>query len=210
MLHAEKEAKRPSGKYAWSPKLPEAGLLARYWNLRLKELDSGISLTSAICRLQQRLRSLHILVVDDLGNDKAIITTRWKASLASLKKIRISAYDYRAMHLHSTLAVYQELDLQGADNTAAKKAKIRRILQLLNTEQMRKPFRAIHCSMSSKRSVGLSKLFVPVGVKNIQVAAKFCQPDGSLTKANLIKMAQSDKSSKKKTRNLFYVLPLCS
>lgn len=43
---------------------------------------------------------------------------------------------------------------------------------------------------------GLLKLFVPVGVKrNPQVAAKFCQPDESLTKANLIQMAQSDKLS---------------
>jgi hypothetical protein len=94
MLHAEKEAKRPSGRYEWSPKLREAGLLARYWNLRLKELDSGTSLTYALCRLKQRLRSLHILVVDELGNEKAGITTQWKASLASLKEIRNSAHDY--------------------------------------------------------------------------------------------------------------------
>ena len=37
MLHAERQAKRPSGKFAWSPKLREAGLLAHYWNLRLQE-----------------------------------------------------------------------------------------------------------------------------------------------------------------------------
>ena len=30
MLHAEKQARRPSGQYAWSPKLREVGLLARY------------------------------------------------------------------------------------------------------------------------------------------------------------------------------------
>ena len=60
MLHAEKEAKRPSGKYAWSPKLREAGLLARYWHLRLKALDSGkpSNVLSAITRLTQRLQSL--------------------------------------------------------------------------------------------------------------------------------------------------------
>ena len=33
MLHAEKCAKRPGGKYSWSPKLREAGLLTRYWHL---------------------------------------------------------------------------------------------------------------------------------------------------------------------------------
>jgi hypothetical protein len=33
MLHAKKLARRPAGKYAWSPKLQEAGLLAQYWHL---------------------------------------------------------------------------------------------------------------------------------------------------------------------------------
>jgi hypothetical protein len=31
MLHAEKQTRCPAGKYAWSPKLREAGLIARYW-----------------------------------------------------------------------------------------------------------------------------------------------------------------------------------
>jgi hypothetical protein len=36
MLHAEKTAKRPSGKYVWSPELRKHGLLTRYWRLRLR------------------------------------------------------------------------------------------------------------------------------------------------------------------------------
>ncbi len=65
MLHAEKEAKRPAGKYAWSPKLRESGLLARYWNLRLAEMEKGTSMISALTRLKHRLQSLCISVVDD-------------------------------------------------------------------------------------------------------------------------------------------------
>ena len=41
MLHAEKMSRRPAGKYAWSPKLREAGLVARYWHLRLREIERG-------------------------------------------------------------------------------------------------------------------------------------------------------------------------
>ncbi|KAI2493431.1 hypothetical protein MHU86_21130 [Fragilaria crotonensis] len=196
MIHAEKEAKRPSGKYAWSPKLREAGLLTRYWNLRLKELESRSSLAFVIARLKQRLGSLNISLVDDEGNDMPKVKAKWKESIAVLKKIRNSAFDYRAEHLHSNLAMYQALEPQGNANITANQGKIRRILQLLNTEQMRKPFRAIHCSMSTtSHGAGLSKLFVPVGVRKPKVASKFCQPDGSLTKANLIQMAQSDKTS---------------
>lgn len=177
------------------PKLCEAGLLTRYWNLRLKELESGSSLGFAISRLKQRLSSLNIVLADASGNDVTDVKTKWKESLSILKKIRNSAFDYRAEHLHSNLAMYQALDPQGNDNIAANHGKIRRILQLLNTEQMRKPFRTIHSSMSTTRLVGLSKLFVPVGGRNQNVASKFCQPDGSLSKANLIQMAQSDKTA---------------
>jgi hypothetical protein len=195
MLHAEKEAKRPSGKYAWSPKLREAGLLARYWNLRLKALDSGTQMSSVLSRLRQRLQSLHILLVDELGDTLALVKTKWKEAMATLKKVRNSAFDYRATHLHSNLEMYQSLPITGRDNAAANNNKIRRIRQLLNTEQMRKPFRAIRSSTSAARPAGLSKLFVPVSVKNNQVAAKYCQPDGTLSKANLIQMAQADKLS---------------
>ncbi|KAI2498235.1 hypothetical protein MHU86_16262 [Fragilaria crotonensis] len=112
MIHAEKEAKRPSGKYAWSPKLREAGLLTRYWNLRLKELESRSSLAFVIARLKQRLGSLNISLVDDEGNDMPKVKAKWKESIAVLKKIRNSAFDYRAEHLHSNLAMYQALEPQ--------------------------------------------------------------------------------------------------
>ena len=60
---------------------------------------------------------------------------------------------------------------------------------------MRKPFRAIHSMVTPLRGGGLSKLFVPSGIKNKKVAAKYCEPDGSITRSALIKMAQSDKHS---------------
>jgi hypothetical protein len=59
---------------------------------------------------------------------------------------------------------------------------------------MHKPFRAIHCCVHSSR-LWLAKLFVPIKTKNLKVAAKFCQPDGSLTKDNLIAMVLADKTS---------------
>ena len=41
MLSAENTVKRPTGKHIWSPKLREHGLLTRYWQLRLRELECG-------------------------------------------------------------------------------------------------------------------------------------------------------------------------
>jgi hypothetical protein len=60
---------------------------------------------------------------------------------------------------------------------------------------MRKPFRGIHSLLSSAHGGGLSKLFVPSGIKNKKVAARYCSADGRVTREQLIKMAQSDKHS---------------
>jgi hypothetical protein len=195
MLHAEKEAKRPAGKYAWSPKLREAGILTRYWHLRLKELESGQSFLRVLSGIRHRVSSLHIPLSDELGSDSALVKIRWKEQLANLKTIRNAAYDYRVVHLHSTLAIYQALDPEGSSAKAANKIKIQRIIRLINIERMRKPFRAIHIAVSTARSAGLTKLFVPIKATNPHVAAKFCQPDGSLTHDNLISMAQYDITS---------------
>ena len=196
MLYAEKQSRRPAGKYAWSPKLREAGLLARYWNLRLREIDRGICLRVPISALSKRLRKLGLSVIDDHTSDAPTVKSRWKDAIKELKTIRSLAYDHRAVHLASTLSYYENLtgDDENYDEAAIKE-KIKRIKRLLNVESMRKPFRTIHASISSFQSGGLSKLFVPVRVKNSKVAARFCNPDGTLTSSNLIAMAQSDKTS---------------
>ena len=87
MIHAEKETKRPSTKYAWSLKLREAELLVRYWHLRIRELETGPSLlTATILRTQQRLRTLQISLYDNLGNNGTkLVKIKWKESIATLK-----------------------------------------------------------------------------------------------------------------------------
>ena len=199
MLHAEREAKRPAGKYAWSPKLREAGLLARYWHLRLREIESSHVLPHALVRLKRRIRELSIHLDDDLSDNDGIVRARWKGALSVLKKIRNDAYDYRVVHLTSTLEIYRNhsktIDSKDKAGRLANKVKIQRIIRLLHIESMRKPFRSIHASMAGRQSGGLSKLFVPIRAANPKVAARFCQPDGSLTAENLISMAQADKHS---------------
>ena len=259
MLHAEKQAKRGTGKYAWSPKLREAGLLARYWHLRLRAAQKGIDLRLTIARLVQRIKSLNIVfdanvfvsdtatgtaddTIDrtDTGTangttvqgvtvrtgtetftgdtstgtdtdnasgtatatapDPNIITelkARWKTAIKLLRKVRDAAYDHRAVHLKATLVQYTNMKFNDDEESEAaeNKIKIRRIQQLINIENMRKPFRAIHSSVTPGHGGGLSKLFVPSGVKDKKVAARFCSPDGTVNRSQLIKMAQSDKLS---------------
>ena len=256
MLHAEKLAKRITGKYAWSPKLCKAGLIARYWNLRLREVQKGIDLRVAIDQVVKRIKSLNIVFDNtvnrirtgtgtgngtgngtgtgtgtgtdtgtgtgtgngtgtehntdtsnnhdtgagtdtDTGTDAPTIEERWKASIKVLRKIRDTAYDPRAVHLKTTLEQYMSLKFNDDEESEADEnvSKIRRIHQLINIESMQKPFRAIHSSVTPGNGGGLSKLFVPSGVKDKNIAARYCSPDGSVNCAQMIKMAQSDKHS---------------
>ena len=218
MLHAEKMAKRITGKYAWSPKLREAGLMARYWNLRLREEQKGIDLKVAIAQFVKRIKSFNIVFDDTVtrtatgtgaGNGAGTeqttcagtgtntdhehdtgtgtdtdpdsstgtgsrtdtahptIKERWKVAIKLLRKVRDTAYDHRAVHLKATLAQYMSMQFTDDEESESdeNKIKIRRIQQLINIENMRKPFRAIHASVTPGHGGGLSKLFVPSGVK---------------------------------------------
>ena len=206
MLHAEKQAKQNTGKYSWSPKLREAGLLARYWHLRLRVAQRGTDLRIAIARLLQRIKSLNIVFDShESCTDVPTIKTRWKDAIKLLRTVREKAYDHRAVHLQAILAHYSNLqfaeDESGADEN---KTKIARIRQLISIENMRKPFRNVHSMVTTFKGGGLSKLFVPSGVKDAQVAARYCAPGGTVSQAQLIQMAQADKYSVEYTTILDY------
>lgn len=80
---------------------------------------------SVLSRLKQHLKSLYVSVADNsTAYDFANVKTKWKESMAALKKIRSSAFDYRAEHLHSHLEMYQALNPpQGSDNSVANQKK---------------------------------------------------------------------------------------
>ena len=73
---------------------------------------------------------------------------------------------HRVVHLKATsLAQYtsRKFSEDQESEVDINKAKNRRIRELINTENMRKPFRAIHSSVTPGHGGGLSKLFVPFG-----------------------------------------------
>ena len=142
MLHAERQAKRPSGKYAWSPKLREAGLLARYWNLRLKEVEKTRCLRVPIAALVLELKSLNIVLIDELGSDATLLKAKWQASAANLRHVRETAYEHRAVHLIATLTHYHNLTFKDDQDSEKEenRNKIARIQRLINIEKMRKSF----------------------------------------------------------------------
>jgi hypothetical protein len=146
------------------------------------------------------MKSLNIArPVDDAGSDESDIKRQWKTAIKTLRTVRDAAFDHRAVHLRATLTQYitQNEAIDDIDNEEFEetKKKITRIRRLINTENMRKPFRSIHASMPSLHHGGLDNLYVPSGIKSHKVAAKFCDPDRSVDYLQLIQMATSDKYS---------------
>ena len=145
MLHSEKSAKRPAGKYAWSPKLREAGLLARYRHLRLREVQKGYCLSTPISALKTRLKNLQVQLDDNQTSAVEAITIRWKAALKDFREVRASSFDHRAVHLKTTLTHYEN-----QASSSEIKEKIKRIKRLINIDYMRNPFRQVNVRSHSR------------------------------------------------------------
>jgi hypothetical protein len=200
MLHAEKAAKKPSGKYVWSPELRKHGLLTRYWRLRLRKVTTGQPyLSLQIHQLRLRLSQLSIDVSDNDSNAISYITKQWKLELKNLQTIRKAAYEYRTIHLDRVIHQYQEqLSLLPPDDTASIsgiRKKIKRVERIISNEQMRKPFRIIQSATTPTHHGGLTKLFVPTHAINQKAASRFSNSDGTLTRDQLWALARSDKNA---------------
>lgn len=141
------------------------------------------------------MQALNTNLLDSLCEDPGLL----KALRTST--VRNQAYDHRAVHLLGTLKTYHNSKFSESEiNAGAQQinsAKIRRLEHLIQNENMRKPFCSIHASIKETHPGGLSNLFVPSGVKNHKVAAKLCDPTGHVSAAQLIAMAQFDKTVRK-------------
>jgi hypothetical protein len=200
MLHAEKVAKRPSGKYVWSPELRKHGLLTRYWRLRLRNIPTiQISLSIQIQQLRLRLTQLNIHLDDNDSNDHNYINQKWKSELKNLRMVRKAAYDYRTIHMDRVIQQYQEAaSLLSPDDTQGIKEirkKIRRVERIISNEQMRQPFRLIKSATRDNFAGGLTKLFIPTHAINQKAASRFSNLDRTLTRDQLWALARSDKNA---------------
>ena len=136
---------------------------------------------------------------DDDLTDLPTVKVRWKDQLKLLREVRKAAFGHRALHLESLLKKYKtevaEGDSTDKESHAARKGKVKRVKRIINTEGMQKPYRIIKSVMKPAPSGSLSKLYVPVSPKLPKIAARFCAPDGTLSKDQLIAMAKFDKDS---------------
>ncbi len=55
MQHAETQLSRPQKPFQWSPNLRNAGLLYRYWKMRLREITDDMDFSMTYQRIQQQI-----------------------------------------------------------------------------------------------------------------------------------------------------------
>jgi hypothetical protein len=200
MLHAEKTARKPSGRYVWSPELRKHGLLTRYWRLRLRQAAAPhLQLSTQLHQLRTRLTQLNITLEDTNSNDATYLNKQWKTEQKNLRTVRKAAYDYRTLHMDRVIQQYQlAASLLSPDDTEGLyeiRKKIKRVERIISNEQMRQPFRLIKSATKSNYAGGLTKLFVPTHATNKKAASRFSNPDGTLTRDQLWALARYDKTA---------------
>jgi hypothetical protein len=148
--------------------------------------------------LTSRLVQLSIPCVDDSTQEFHIVKARWKASVRELKKIRVLAYEYRQNHLQATLQLYEDMLMKPPPYDFLVediRQRISRIKQLMGVENLRRPFRRIRSAISDASVGSISKLLIPCGSRDRRTHSLFCNPDETLTKEQLLRMAQYDKNA---------------
>jgi hypothetical protein len=126
-----------------------------------------------------------------------MVRATWKECLCRLKSTRKKDDEWRFNHMEELIHQYEiESASTICEVTSAEiKVKLKRAVKMQKAEAMREPFRIVNSSVKQRNSGAATKLWVPHTAKDPKMAARFCEPDGSISEAGLIKMAQADKNS---------------
>jgi hypothetical protein len=167
MKHAESVIAKPRRPYAWSPELRNAGILKRYWRLRLIEsITPTANYEVAIQRLQNKIRqSDPSFCLPHLNTPMTAEEVRRKLNSATrhLRKIQQSATENRFKAYQDLLALYQSDTNPDTSKESSRKAKI--VKRTIRTEKIRDMFRKIRHTVKGvlpHQQTGLSHLKIPV------------------------------------------------
>ena len=99
MQAAEKKIKTTRlKKHYWSPQLRNAGLLCRYWHLRIYSIKRNKDVTSSITRILEMIQQHDPTYTFPLQHDNLslqVMTTQWKQAKNALKDCQMQARELR-------------------------------------------------------------------------------------------------------------------
>ena len=167
MRHAESEVAKPRRPYAWSPELRNAGILKRYWRLRLKESSCpNADYHDTIMRLQDAVQQHDPkFLLPHLHQALSIpeIRQHLNAATRQLHQTQKASIDNRFRAYQDLLAVYQSDQDADTQKESQRKAKI--VKRTIRHEKIRQMFRNIRVTVKGElpnQQSGIHQLKVPV------------------------------------------------
>jgi hypothetical protein len=149
MQQAERQLSIPRKPYAWSPKLRNAGIVRRYWKLRLRETKYREDYTQTIHRLQEQVkqsdpRFQFPFLYDKLSIDD--IRKHLNQATKDLETIQQGSTEQRFQSYQDLLAIYKADTDPTTRPESNRKAKI--VQRTIKTEKIRAMFRKIKNTMT--------------------------------------------------------------
>ena len=162
MRAAEKLLRFPPKLYKWSPRLRNAGVLMRYWKLRLRELQYDEDYTATFLRWERQIQSRDPNFVLQFRSTKLSIEQVRIHLNQATKHLRMTQKAATELHHenYSELLESYELDADAATQQESKrKAKI--IKRTMRSETSRQLFGKIRQIMRPTEYSALTQILVP-------------------------------------------------
>jgi hypothetical protein len=156
---------KPRRPYAWSPELRNAGILKRYWRLRLKEASCpNADYHETIMRLQDAVQQhdpKFLLPHHHQALSIPEIRQHLNAATRQLHQTQKASIDNRFRAYQDLLAVYQSDQDADTQKESQRKAKI--VKRTIRHEKIRQMFRNIRVTVrrASEPAVGDSSIKSP-------------------------------------------------
>ena len=157
MLNAEKSLQKPPSKSHWSPALRNAGIIRRYWKLRLHDANQSTNHSSRILRLEDQIRQHDTsfrLPLSDATLSIADICQHLTQASTHFRTIQKNSHEYRMRSLYDSLSLYES----GASPLTPQEAKARSkiVRSTIRNETTRGVFGNIRKQLSSEAHSGLT------------------------------------------------------
>jgi hypothetical protein len=163
MLSAERSLRKPPKKYQWSPKLRNAGILFRYWKLRLKEIQHNQNYSNTFAKWQTQLQvadpTFHIPHLHETLN-LAQIRHALNSAQKTLRSVQRQSIDHRLQSYQDLIVTYNEDTNPTTQSKSRAKSKI--VESTIRHEACRRVYGKIGGVIkTSVHFAGLSALNIP-------------------------------------------------
>jgi hypothetical protein len=163
MLSSELSLRLAPKPHQWSPTLRNAGIIFRYWKLRLKEIQHSHNYSDTFVRWQARLRlSDPDFDIPHLNDTLTIEQIRTSLNLAKkhLRRIQRNSTDHRNQSYQDLITTYNEDHNPSTQARSRQKATI--VANTVRNETCRRIYNKISGVIKpATHSAGLSKLNIP-------------------------------------------------